>query len=383
MTARPERGPRLALVAAFAVGAIVTFIAGLTWPLLSIRLEAAGYGGAAIGLSTAAQTIAMVAVAPFIPRLAARIGAIRLMLLAVIAGIVVLLSMAAWPSYATWLVLRFLLGVCFEILFILSDAWVIQLAPEARRGRVLGLYTSVSLLGFAGGPIIIDLVGSQGWPPFLAGVGAIVLVALPLWLARRHGPKAEGRPALGLLGFVRATPTIMLAGAMYGFIDVIFLALFPIYALHSGLDEESVARLIATAIAGAIACQYGIGWLCDRLAPRPVLIGCTVTAMSCALALPFVIGTAWATVPVLILWVAAMDGFFTIGMVMMGRRYKNIDLLAANTVFVVMFGLGSTMGPSVGGAAMDLWDPHGMVAVVVIVCLAYLPFAARRDRHAA
>jgi predicted MFS family arabinose efflux permease len=65
-------------------------------------------------------------------------------------------------------------------------------------------------------------------------------------------------------------------------------------------------------------------------------------------------------------------------MVMMGRRYKDIDLLAANTVFVVMFGAGSTVGPTLGGAAMDVWDPHGMIATVAAACLAFLPFVLRR-----
>lgn len=374
---REER--RFGLIAVFAAGAIVTLLAGLTWPLLSLRLEAAGYGGAAIGASTAAQTVAMIVMAPLIPRLAARVGAVYLMLMAVATSVVVLLLMAAWENYASWLALRFVLGLCFEVLFLLSDAWVIQLAPEDRRGRIMGIYTAVSLLGFASGPLIIDFVGSQGAAPFLAGAVAITLATLPIWAARRQGPQAEGRTSKGFFGFLRATPTIMLAGAMYGFIDVIFLALFPVYAVRSGMTTEAVARLLSIALAGAIVCQYGIGWLCDRLPLRTMMIGCTLGAIGCAVVLPFAMTSFWTTVPVVVLWAGAMDGFFTIGMVMMGKRYRDIDLLGANSVFVVMFGIGSSLGPTIGGTAMDVWDPHGMVVVMALAGLLFLPFAARRD----
>jgi MFS family permease len=355
-------------------GAIVTMMAGLAWPLLSFRLEAMGYAGTAIGLSTAAQTAAMILIAPLVPWLARKVGAIRLMLLAVVNSIAVLLAMAAWESYASWLVLRFLLGCGLEMLFILSDAWVIQLAPERQRGRILGVYTAVGFVGFAGGPLIIDAVGSHGWAPFLGGVACAALAAVPLWLVRRVGPALEGRPSGGFLMFLRATPTIMLAGAMYGFIDVVVLALFPVYGLRSGLDEGTIARLISLTVIGAIVCQFIIGWLCDRVRPSLVLVGCTVVAALAAVALPFVIDTGVALFAVLCVWGGVMGGFFTVGMVLLGRRYDGPDLLTANTVFVVMFGLGSTVGPTIGGAAMDAWDPHGMVAVVAMVCVIYLIF---------
>jgi len=376
-------GRLLSLAAVMGAGAIVTMMSGLVWPLLSFRLEAMGHAGTAIGLSTAAQTAAMIIIAPVVPWLARAVGATRLMLLAVANSIAVLLAMAAWESYASWLVLRFLLGAGVEILFILSDAWVIQLAPERQRGRILGVYTAFGFLGFAGGPLIIDAVGSQGWAPFLGGVACAALAAVPLWLVRRVGPALEGRPSGSILTFLRATPAIMLAGAMYGFVDVIVLALFPVYGLRSGLDEGTIARLISLTVIGAIGCQLLIGWLCDRVRPARVLVGCTIVAALAAVVLPFVIDIRLALIAVLCVWGGVMGGFFTVGMVLLGRRYDGPDLLTANTVFVVMFGIGSTVGPTIGGAAMDAWDPHGMVAVVATACTMYLVLLIFRPAEAA
>ncbi|MSP83695.1 MAG: MFS transporter [Alphaproteobacteria bacterium] len=365
---------RPVLIAAFCTATVVTLLGGLTWPLLSLRLEAMGYEGTAIGINTASQTVAMVLIAPFVAPLAARFGAVRLMLGAVAGAVVVLLLMAAWDSYVGWMGLRFLLGTCFEILFILADVWVVQLAPELRRGRILAMYMSVSLVGFAMGPLIIDAVGSGGWPPFLAGAACVTLAAVPLFLARRHGPRAEGRRTSSYLGYVRRTPVIMLAGAMYGFIDLIELSLFPVYAVRSGMEEAAVVRVLSTGVLASIGLQLGIGWLSDRIGPWRMLLVCTLLALACAVALPFAIVGWWPTMVVVMMWSGAMGGFFTVGMMLMGQRYGGIDLVAANSVFVVMFGAGSMVGPLAGGAAMDLWDPHGMVAAMVVACLAFLPF---------
>jgi len=374
----PER--RLALVAVIGAATIVTLCSGLAWPLLSLRLAAMGHSGAEIGFSTAAQSLAMVAVAPFVARMAGRVGAIRLMLMAVVGAVATLLAMAAWETYAAWFALRFLLGICMEILYIMADAWVIQLAPPALRGRILGIYTSVSLVGFACGPLVIDVVGVAGWAPFAAGALCVGLAALPLWASRRIGPAAEGHPSRGFFSFFLATPVIMLAGAMFGFVDVMALALLPVYALRSGFAETDVPRLVTYAVVGSIAWQVPLGWLCDRFDRRLILAGCTLTACLCGIALPFGIHSLPGSVAVLVMWGGAMGGFFTVGMVMLGERYKGPDLLAANAFFVLMFGFGSMVGPTVGGTAMDLWDPHGMPAVMALTAAIFLPFALRGDR---
>jgi MFS family permease len=377
-----EGDRRAALVAAISLGTIVSLLGGLTWPLLSLRLDAMGYDGGAIGVSTAAQMLAILVAAPLVPRWAGRFGAMRLLAWAVAAAIAVVLAMGVWQTYASWLVLRFLLGACFEILFSLSDVWVVQLAPPERRGRVLAMFSSVSVAGYATGPLILGTVGFEGGLPFVVGAAVVAVAALPLWFARRSGPIAEGRASTSFGGFVRRTPTIMLAGAMYGFIDLVELSLFPVYAVRSGMAEKDVAHLLSVALYGSIAVQLGLGWLADRFTAPRVLVLCTVNALVCAVALPFAIDRWALAVLVMTVWSGTMSGFFLTGMMMMGLRYQGMDLVAANAVFVVMFGLGSMAGPMVGGAAMDLWDPHGMVATIAVACAAYLPLALfGRDRR--
>ena len=40
------------------------------------------------------------------------------------------------------------------------------------------------------------------------------------------------------------------------------------------------------------------------------------------------------------------------------------DLIVANAAFIRAYEPGGAIGPALGGAAMDLWDPHGLPLAV-------------------
>ena len=49
----------------------------------------------------------------------------------------------------------------------------------------------------------------------------------------------------------------------------------------------------------------------------------------------------------------------------------------------MIFEIGSLAAPPLAGAAMDLWDPHGMLLLVAIPSLALVAIAAWRARNGA
>jgi len=57
-----------------------------------------------------------------------------------------------------------------------------------------------------------------------------------------------------------------------------------------------------------------------------------------------------------------------------------LERLPANAALAMVWGLGGIAGPGVTGMAMDIWDPHGMVVVLVVACVAALAgmYALRR-----
>ena len=90
-----------------------------------------------------------------------------------------------------WLPLRFLLGAAINPLFVLSEVWIIALAPPEQRGRVMGIYATIISAGFAAGPLSLILVGSQGWPPFAVGIVAFLLCGICLAAVLRRLPSLD------------------------------------------------------------------------------------------------------------------------------------------------------------------------------------------------
>ena len=93
---------------------------------------------------------------------------------------------------------------------------------------------------------------------------------------------------------------------------------------------------------------------------------------------PFVLDTPWLLWPSLLVWGGALGGFYTVSMVLIGRRFKGADLVAVNAAFVVFWGLGAITGPAATGGAIEIWGFNAMPMVVTVCCLLYLPLAISR-----
>jgi MFS family permease len=175
--------PWAPLAGVMATVAIFAVAQGLTYPLLSFILEREGASAGLIGLSAAMTPLGLIAGSTLIPGLIRRLGSGFLGLgCAITAGTA--LALIGWTQdVVAWFPLRFTIGLAIGPLFVLSETWLIAMSPARRRGRILGIYTAVVSAGFAAGPLSLMVVGTEGWPPFLIGVGAFALCTCsPEWL---------------------------------------------------------------------------------------------------------------------------------------------------------------------------------------------------------
>ena len=179
---RTERKRSLAGV--IAAMAVVNLVYGITFPLLALVLDAQDVSKTLIGLNTVSQAAAIFAIAPLAPRLLARIPAARLMQYATIL-LALLFILAGWfPNVYFWFPLRFVMGALTALLWISSEALINELAPERSRGRIVGIYTSLGSAGFALGPLLLVLTGSEGLLPFVCTSAMILLAGVPLLRSR-------------------------------------------------------------------------------------------------------------------------------------------------------------------------------------------------------
>lgn len=369
--------PWAALVGVVSSVTVFALAQGLTYPLLSLILERQGHPASLIGLSAAMTPLGLIVSAPLIPAIAGRYGAQRVALVSAGLAALVLAAIGITRDALLWFPLRFLLGAVVIQLYVLSETWVLALAPAASRGRVMGIYASTLAAGFAAGPLILLLVGSDTFAPFLVGVAAFGLCALVLLAVRHRLPDFEAGERGSVRRFLPLAPVLLLSIAAAGAFEQVMLSLLPIYAFSYGRGEAAAVALLATMIAGSIVMQTPLGMACERFRPRRVLIFCAAAAVVGAGLVPLAIGNAFIW-PLIFVWGALAYGLYTVALVELGSRFTGSMLMAGNAAFAMMWGIGGLVGPPGTGLAMDVLGRAGLPLVLGGIFLALLAIIAVR-----
>jgi MFS family permease len=374
MNARPDLSPApggatlAALVGIVATVSVFAISQGLSYPLLSFILQRQGVSPGLIGASAAMTPLGFIASAPFIPRMARALGPGRLAV-ACAAGAAVLLLLIGWTrDVAAWFPLRFLLGFLANPLYVVSETWMIAITPAAIRGRVMGLYTSIVSAGFALGPLVLVVAGTEGWPPFLIGAAAFVAcgACLTAVMTRLPPMRHEAQPT-SVAGFVRLAPLLIFAVVGAAGFEQALLALLGVYGEAHGLSERCLAALLSTFIAGNIALQMPLGALAERVGTIRTLAGCAVAAtLGCAL-LPLAIETVLVW-PMAFVWGAVTFGVYTMALIELGNRFTGALIITGNSAFALAWGFGGILAPPATGLALDVVGVQGLPLALGLMC---------------
>jgi predicted MFS family arabinose efflux permease len=375
--------PWAALAGVIAAVSVFAIAQGLSYPLLSFILERQGASAAMIGVSAAMTPLGFIIGSPLIPVLARRFGPGAVALFCAIAG-ALFLGLIGWTQdFFAWLPLRFLLGLVVGPLYVLSEVWIIGLAPPPRRGRILGIYTTVISTGFAAGPVALILVGSHGWPPFLVGIAAFLGCALCLAAALPRLPSLGGPgEEASVRGFLPHAPALLMAVFVTAAFEQALFSLLPVYGLSYGMDEARMSALLVAVIAGNIALQMPLGLAAERFGAGAMLVGCALVTLLGCLLLPVLIVTPliW---PLAVIWGAASFGIYTLALIELGARFAGPMLVAGNAAFAMVWGVAGMAGPPGTGLAMDLIGVQGLPIVLGAMCLCLAAVKLRAVRHRA
>ena len=376
---RARRASLAAIIAStFGIGVNL----GVLTPLVALILERDGVDATLIGLNAAMPALAMLLFAAWIARLAGRVSTVGALLGGLALALVSVLLMPLFRDLTAWFLLRFAIGLSLSLPWVIGETWINTVVTEKGRGRALGFYATAFYAGLACGPLVVQAIGIDGWAPFLVAAGALGLAALPLIAAQRLAPELAPRfsaaPELRVTQVVRVAPLIVGGAVIAGLTEAALYSLLPLYGLRSGIGQEAAVWMLTVFVIGSIAFQIPLGALADRMDRRRLFLACVAaTALGCAI-LPLVIGWTPGLWVLMFLWGGLIGSFYTLTLAMLGQRFATRDLAVANAAFIMAYDLGGAAGPVLGGAALDLWGPHGLPLVVGLALVAFLLFAARR-----
>ncbi|MCP8466303.1 MFS transporter [Pseudomonas sp. ZM23] len=381
-TPTPQGGlPWAAMAGVIATVSVFAVAQGLTYPLLSFILERQGTSPGLIGLSAAMTPLGFILSAPLIPMLARRMGAARLAVLCALLAALSLTAIACTQGVWSWMPLRLLLGIFANPLYVISETWLITLAPAERRGRIMGVYSALVSGGFAIGPLSLGLVGTEGWPPFLIGIvaflfcGLIVLAVLPRLPQMNH--EGEGT---SVAGFVALAPLLLFGVFAAAAFEQSLLSLLVVYGAAFGDSEDRVSALITCFIAGNAVLQVLLGRLAERFGSTRTMILCALTALAGCLLLSAAFDTplVW---PLVFVWGGASFGIYTMSLIQLGERFSGRFLIAGNAAFAFIWGIGGMVGSPITGMVMQMVGHQGLPLALGMLCAVLALLLLLKVRH--
>ncbi|MBA8831217.1 MULTISPECIES: MFS transporter [Rhizobium] len=359
-SARTDRIPWAAMAGIIATVTVFAVAQGLTYPLLSFILERQGTTSGLIGLSAAMTPLGFILSAPFIPALSQCLGGARLAILCSILAALTLITIAWMQDIWAWMPLRFLLGFFANPLYVISETWLISITPAPRRGRIMGLYSSIVSGGFATGPLSLGLTGTEGWPPFMIGITAFLLCGLiVLAVAARLPEMPNEGETTSVGGFFVLAPLLLFAVFTAAAFEQILLSLFAVYGAALGSAEGRIASLITCFIAGNAALQILLGRVAERFGSTRMMLFCVLVCLAGCLLLPSVF-TTWLIWPLVFVWGGVSFGIYTLSLIQLGERFAGQALIAGNAAFALVWGIGGIVGSPATGLAMQLIGHQGL-----------------------
>lgn len=372
-TIAEDFAPDWAAIAVVILGVMAFAIAqGLTYPLISLVMEARGVSSSLAGLNASVFAAGLATSTLMIGRLTALLRGDRLIVAGLAGASASLATFALFDSLPVWFLARYTLGFSTSIIFAVSEAWLNTACPDRLRGRMSGIYGASMCLGFAAGPLAIPVLGTDdGFAFALVAVYVAFVAFASVMLGRFAKTKPEASPAGGLLAFSRAAPILLLMVLAFGFSDIAAIASIPLYMVERGYSDNFAAYVVTMVALPTALAQPLIGWLLDNVSRRLVAVGSAVACGAAFLLLPFLTSEAALLASVSLLGAASFS-LYTCALTLLGDRFRGPLLVSGAAAYGLFYAIGSAVGSGATGVVMDL----SLDAAPISIGLVMLVFAA-------
>ncbi|MBL6931118.1 MAG: MFS transporter [Rhodospirillales bacterium] len=364
------------LIAVLGVGVVI----GMTFPLVTLSLERMDLGATLIGLNSATASLGILVVGLISARLLARFSTSLVIIASCFLSVASLVLLPIVGTVAGWFILRFMMTLGLGFLWLICETWLNAVAIPSNRGQIMGLYGAAFSGGFALGPLVITLTGSQGWFPFALAGGILAASSMPMLLLGgfREG---KGDEHVGQFKIFRLHPFVFIVAFAAGLFETTAYALLPVYTLGEGLGENGSMYALSAFSAGGIAFQYPMGKLADAVGRNALLILTALSILIGVVVLPFVINMPVILFFVLFLLGGSIFGLYTLGLILLGDGFNMKNLIAANAVFIITYEAGAVFGPALSGSAMDLWPDNGFVGFLLFCAVVFAGLAVKKAKQ--
>ena len=354
---------------------------GMQFAALPLRSQIEDFTGTQIGIAASAYSVGLLLGCLAGPYGILRAGHIRAFAAFIsVASAVTLLHVIIVDPWA-WIVFRGLSGVCIAGFYLCIESWLNDRASNDMRGFVMSAYVVVLSIGIILGQIAVSLGDVSTFRLFAIASIIVSVAVVPLTMTRSAQPAPITLVRLRPVRLYRNSPAAFVSIFMIGIASGSILSLSPIYATASGYSVKFAALFSAAAFAGGALFQWPLGRASDRTDRRGLLIACALGAIIAGFALSRLGGY---NAVVMLAIAGALGGFVFTGYAIAGAHaYDHADpedYVETSSGLLIMYALGSSVGPVTAASAMERFGPNGLVYFIAAVEMMMVIYLLTRMR---
>ncbi len=296
-------------------------------------------------------------------RIIRRVGHIRVYggLLAI--AIASALALPLEADVTGWLALRFLYGASIAGVYLVIESWLNAVIPNKWRGRVLSIYTALSLGALGAGQLLINVYPTEGKDLFLLGGIVLAISIVPVVLSRVTAPEIAVFSHFSLPSLFRLSPFGIVSSVSAGLMTGAFWALTPLFGVARELSTSEIALLMAFPVFGGLFLQLGIGYLSDRMDRRTALLAAATGALLAALAILFLGGISLTfLLPAMTLFGGMTFALYPLALShAVDQLAEGENVLPISAGLLIANGAGMAVGPLIAGQFFDHFGANGLI----------------------
>ena len=344
---------------------IVQTANGLQTDLLGLRAGLEAFPAWALGVIMACYYIGYSAGPLASHAIVARMGHIASIVIFTLAAALVIFLHGIEVTVVAWSALRVASGFALAIVFVGYESWINERADNRVRGRVFSLYLVSQMVGLTLAQLLLN-AGNPRTPILFALSAAIFVVgAVPIWFARGRAPAKAPPVPFNIIALMRLSPMGAAATALSGVSWAIVFTFGPVYAQRAGFSISEISLFMGVAMVGGALMQFPLGWLSDAIGRRSTIFFMSLGGVAASL-----LGLWLHAMPHVYQYLPfALIGALVLPLYGLGAAHTNDHVapqtrVAAAAGLVLLFGLGSILGPLVVGSAITTLGAGGFFVVL-------------------
>lgn len=343
---------------------------GLQGTLLGVRGGLENFSTFGMSIVMSAYFLGFLGGSRLAPEMIRRVGHVRVFaaLGSTISAVLILYPVLV--EIWAWTLGRIVIGFCFSGVYVTAESWLNNAATNENRGKSLSLYMLAQMSGIVVAQGILSIGDVEGFILFIIPSVLVSLAFAPILLSVQPTPAFEATKPMRLKTLIETSPLASVGMFLLGGVFAAQFGMTAVYGTQAGLSVGQISLLVSVIYIAALAAQYPIGWISDRMDRRVLIVGLAalggvgglIAAISGGNFYVILVGAAMiggTSNPLYALLIAYANDFL-----------EHDEMPAASAGFIFINGVGAIAGPVLLGWLMGVFGESAFWVAVAALMLA-------------